>query len=98
MATVYVRSSGPHVAERVQPADGSEDAQRLAALAGDPSSGWRVEDEPEPAGKPTGSGRPPQAADKAAWVAYAVSCGAGEVAADLMTKAQLIDRYGKDGA
>lgn len=92
----YVRCSGPHVAERVQPADGSEDAQRLAALADDPSSGWRVEDEPEPAAAP--AGRPPQAAAKDAWVAYAVSCGAEQADADAATKAALIDRYGKDGA
>jgi hypothetical protein len=92
MATVYVRSSGPHVAERVQPADGSEDAQRLAALADDPSSGWRVEDVPEPATAP--AGRPPQAAAKDAWVTYAVSCGADQTEAEGMTKADLITQYG----
>jgi hypothetical protein len=98
MSPTYVRSSGPHVAERVRPADGSEDAQRLAALADDPSSPWRVEDVPEPDGKPTGSGRPPQAAAKDAWVAYAVSCGASQADADAVTKAALIELYGKDGA
>lgn len=92
----YVRCSGPHVAERLRPASGTEDAQRLAALADDPSSGWRVEDEPEPAAAP--AGRPPQAAAKDAWVAYAVSCGAEQADADAATKAALIDRYGKDGA
>lgn len=99
MSPTYVRSSGPHVAERVQPADGSEDAQRLAALADDPSSPWRVEDaevtpEPAPAGP---AGRPPQAAAKDAWVAYAVSCGAEQADADAATKAALIEQYGKDG-
>lgn len=92
----YVRCSGPHVAERLRPAPGTEDAQRLAALADDPSSGWRVEDEPEPAA--ASAGRPPQAAAKDAWVAYAVTCGADQTEAEGMTKADLIDRYGKDGA
>jgi hypothetical protein len=93
----YVRSSGPHVAVRLRPALGSEDAQRLAALADDPSSGWRVEAVPVPGSAPLAS-RPPQAADKAQWVSWAVACGAGEVAADLMTKAQLIEQYGKGDA
>lgn len=88
----YVRSSGPHVAERVQPAVDSEDAQRFAALAGDPSSGWRVEDEPEPAST---DGRPPRVADKAAWVAYADSQDPADHTG--LTRQQLIEQYGKGG-
>ncbi|MEV0445853.1 hypothetical protein AB0I84_12880 [Streptomyces spectabilis] len=38
---IYERSSGGHVAERVSPVPGSEDAERYAALAADPASGWR---------------------------------------------------------
>lgn len=90
----YVRCSGPHVAERLRPASGTEDAQRLAALADDPSSGWRVEDEPEPAAEQSPAGRPPQAAAKDAWVAYAVTCGADQTRAEGMTKADLITQYG----
>lgn len=87
----YVRMSGHHVAERIRPVPGSEDAQRFAALADDPSSGWRVEDVPEPATVP--AGRPAQSAPKDAWVQWAVACGAtAEVEA--MTKADLITQYG----
>lgn len=93
----YVRSSGPHVAERLRPAEGSEDAQRLAALADDPSSGWRIEDVPEPVADQPPAGRPPQAADKAAWVDYAVSQGADRAEAEGATKVALIDTYGKGG-
>ncbi|MEU5979392.1 hypothetical protein [Streptomyces sp. NPDC047315] len=42
----YERGSGPHIAERVQPVPGSEEAERYAALAADPASGWRRADEP----------------------------------------------------
>lgn len=41
---VYVRTAGDHVAERVKPEPGSDDAARLEQLAADPASGWRVED------------------------------------------------------
>lgn len=40
------------------------------------------------------AGRPPQAAAKELWVAYAVACGADQTAAEAMTKADLITRYG----
>lgn len=40
---VYVRTAGDHVAERVKPEPGSEEAARLEELADDPASGWRVE-------------------------------------------------------
>lgn len=87
----YVRMSGHHVAERIRPVPGSDDAQRLAALADDPSSGWSREDVPEPV-QP--AGRPPQAAAKDLWVAYAVACGADQSEAEGMTKADLITQYG----
>jgi hypothetical protein len=96
-APTYVRSSGPHVAERLRPAPDSEDAQRLAVLADDPSSGWRVEDVPVPGSAPL-TARPPQAADKAQWVAWAVACGADQADAEQATKAQLIEQYGRGDA
>jgi hypothetical protein len=91
----YVRRVGHLVAERIRPEPGSPDAQRLAALADDPSSGWQCEAVPEPAPP---AGRPPQAADKAAWVAYAVTCGADQAEAEGATKAALIEQYGKGDA
>lgn len=97
MIPTYVRSAGSHVAQRVRPAPGSEDAQRLAALADDPSSGWRVQAVPVPGSAPL-SARPPQAADKAVWVAWAVTCGADQAEADAATKAALIDTYGRGDA
>lgn len=97
VAPTYVRSSGPHVAERLRPAPGSVLAQRLAALADDPSSGWRVEDVPLPGSAPLVA-RPPQVADKAAWVAWAVACGANQADAEQATKAALIEQYGKGDA
>lgn len=45
---VYERASGQHVAERVQPASGSEEEAAYAALAADPVSGWRVVEESKP--------------------------------------------------
>jgi hypothetical protein len=101
---VYERGSGGHVAERVRPQPGSEGEAQLAALAADPASPWRRADQDPPAGSGVGSGgpdvgqRPARSAPKGAWVAYAVSLGADEDAADHMTKDQLIERYGKDGA
>lgn len=47
--SVYVRGSGDHAGERVQPEPGSDEDKRLQALAGDPASGWRRLDEPKPA-------------------------------------------------
>ena len=37
---------------------------------------------------------PPQAAAKAEWVGWAVACGADPDAAEAMTKADLIEKYG----
>lgn len=86
----YVRMSGHHVAERIRPVPGSEDAQRLATLADDPSSDWTREAVPELATEP--AGRPPQSAPKEAWVAYADSQDPGDHAG--LTKAELISQYG----
>jgi hypothetical protein len=97
VAETYVRRAGQHVAERVRPALGSPDAQRLAAAADDPESPWQREDVPVPGSAPLAA-RPPQAAPKDDWVSWAVACGAGEVAADLMTKQQLIEQYGRGDA
>lgn len=41
---VYIRTAGDHVAERVKPEPGSDDAARLEELVADLASGWRVED------------------------------------------------------
>jgi hypothetical protein len=41
---VYERYSGQHVAERVKTAKGSEDDERLSALAADGADGWRLAD------------------------------------------------------
>lgn len=68
----------------------------VAALAYFRRRGYGIEE--AAGGKPTGSGRPPQAADKAAWVAYAVTCGADQAEAEGATKATLIDQYGKGDA
>jgi hypothetical protein len=38
---VFERYSGEHVSERVKPEDGSEDAERLEALAAEGADGWR---------------------------------------------------------
>jgi hypothetical protein len=95
-AVTYVRRAGQHMAERIRPVPGSPDEQRLSALADDPSSPWHVEDEPEPVTEP--AGRPPQAADKAAWITWAVACGAEQADAEAATKAALIEQYGKGDA
>jgi hypothetical protein len=91
-SATYVRRAGQHVAERIRPVPGSPDAQRLAALAADPASGWQCEDVPVPGSAPLAS-RPPQAADKAAWVTWAVACGADKTEAGGMSKAALIEQY-----
>lgn len=93
-AGTYVRWSGHHVAERIRPAPDTEDAQRLARLAEDPEQPWQlVPYDSEQAL----TERPAQAAEKAAWVAWAVASGAAQTEAEGMTKADLIARFGKDG-
>lgn len=95
MAAAYVRWSGHHVAERIRPVPGTGDEQRLAVLADDPSSDWTREAVPEPE-QP--AGRPAQAADKAAWVAWAVTQGADQTDAEAATKAALFEAYGRSGS
>lgn len=97
VAPTYVRRSGQHVAERVRPAPGSPDAQRLAAAADDPESPWQREDVPVPGSAPLAA-RPPQAAPVAEWRTWAVACGATQDDADAATKAALIEQYGKGDA
>lgn len=55
---IYERTTGGHVAERVQPAPGSADAARYAVLAADPASGWRcVQPDKAPAKAPSRRGK-----------------------------------------
>lgn len=93
---VYERGSGGHVAERVRPEPGSKEAEKYAALAADPGSGWRcVEADPEP-----GQGPPAKSAVKDEWVAYARSVAQDsdeEAAIDGLTKDELIAKYGGAG-
>ena len=56
----------------------------------------RVLVEGEPATVATGQSRPPQSANKAAWVEWAVSQGADRDEAEDATKQDLIDAYGRD--
>ena len=48
--------------------------------------------------EPDDSDRPKPAAPKGDWVAYAISRGADSDAAAEMTKADLVDQYGKKGS
>lgn len=96
MAAIYQRHSGGHVAERVQPVPGSEEAEKLAALAADPGSDWRcVEPDAEP--EPVELSRPVKSASKADWKAYAVSHGMDEEAADKATRDELAALYTDEG-
>ncbi|MFE7273037.1 hypothetical protein [Streptomyces sp. NPDC057623] len=95
---VYERGSGAHIAERVQPVPGSEEAERYAALADDPASGWRcVEPDPEPEPEPTVLERPAKSASKADWKAYAVQEGMDEAEADAATRDELAAKYADGG-
>lgn len=94
MAATYVRGSGPHIAERVRPAPGSNEETALAALAGDPASGWRCTDGQPPAAEPVK--RPARSASKTDWVAYAVTQGASEEDATAATRDELAALY-EDG-
>ncbi|GII84592.1 hypothetical protein Ssi03_25820 [Sphaerisporangium siamense] len=58
----------------------------------------RVLVEGQPATVVAERSRPPQSAPKAAWVDYAVSQGADREQAEATSKADLIDRYGRDQA
>lgn len=98
---VYERGSGAHVAERVQPVPGSEAAERYAALAADPASGWRCA-EPDPESEeapqePVVLERPAKSASKADWKAYAVQEGMDEDEADKATRDELAAKYADGG-
>lgn len=99
--TTYVRGSGPHTAERVRPEPGSAEAERFAALAADPGSGWRLDLDPmDPPGDGGGEGesgsgvvqRPARSASKADWLAYANAQDPADHSG--LTKDQLIEQYG----
>ncbi|MFE0132396.1 hypothetical protein ACFWY6_12610 [Streptomyces sp. NPDC059037] len=93
---IYERGSGGHIAERVRPVPGSEEADSLAALAEDPASGWLcVEPDTEP--EPVVLERPAKSASKADWKAYAISQGMDEEAADAATRDELAARYADGG-
>ncbi|MEV8432001.1 hypothetical protein ACWHLZ_28055 [Streptomyces chartreusis] len=93
---IYQRGAGAHVAERVQPVPGTGEAERYAALADDPSSGWRcVEPDPEP--EPVILERPAKSASKADWKAYAIQEGMDEDEADKATRDELAAKYADGG-
>ncbi|WP_060887286.1 hypothetical protein [Streptomyces caniscabiei] len=98
---VYERGSGGHVAERVRPEPGSDEAERYAELAAAPGSGWRCVDPdpvPEEGGqKPPPPERPAKSAVKADWVAYAQAVDPETGGLDELTKEQLIELYGGEG-
>lgn len=89
---LFVRAAGDHVAERVQAEPGSPEEARLDALVA-AGTGWRRIEDPEPEGlEPS---RPAQSANKDAWVTWAVSQGADREQAEGLTKAELVDLYGR---
>lgn len=99
---IYQRGAGAHVAERVQPVPGTEEAERYAALADDPASGWRcVEPDPEPEGDGPPESvvleRPTKSASKADWKAYAIQEGMDEDEADKATRDELAAKYADGG-
>lgn len=96
---VYERGSGGHVAERVRPVPGSDEAERYAALAADPATNWRcVEADAEPEEGPQGPPeRPAKSAVKGDWVAYAQAVDPDTGGLDELTKDQLIELYGGEG-
>lgn len=93
---IYERFSGGQVSARVRPMPGSEDAERYAALAEDPASGWRcAESDPEPG--PIALERPTKSASKADWKAYAVDQGMDEDEAEKATRDELAAKYADGG-
>ncbi|MET9510762.1 hypothetical protein ABZX62_20270 [Streptomyces flavidovirens] len=95
MAT-YERSTGGHVAERLRPMPGSEEAEALAAAAEDPASGWRSS-EPDPEPEPTELERPAKSASKATWVDYAVAQGSTREDAENASRDELAVAYSQKG-
>lgn len=98
---VYERGAAGFVAERVRPVPGSEAAERYAAMAADPKSGWRcAEPDPEPEEarqEPVVLERPAKSASKADWKAYAVQEGMDEAEADKATRDELAATYAEGG-
>ena len=96
---LFVRATGEHVAERVQPEPGSDDETRYEQLAADPASGWRRLEDVDGGGNhgpapstPQAPGRRPRKNDPVdVWHAWAVSHGMDPEQADDLTKAQLIE-------
>lgn len=91
--TVFVRSSGGHVAEREIPAPGSARETALAALAADPGSDWRREADPLADEMPAEPVRPAKSGSKADWVAYAVAQGMSEADSSAATRDDLAALY-----
>jgi hypothetical protein len=92
---LYVRGSGPHVAERVQPEPGSPEEKRLEALVEQGTEGWHRIDDTEPGVPATAQDaprKPNKASSKADWVAWAVHCGMNPEEADQATRDALIER------
>jgi hypothetical protein len=56
---VYERGNGAYIAEREQPAPGSDREKQLEALADDAGSDWHRAEEPEPESKPAARKRAP---------------------------------------
>lgn len=76
----------------------SDDPRQRAALVYFRSRGYGVTEDGSGPAEPVPVPRPAQAADKAAWVAWAVQCGAEQAEAEAATKADLIEQYGKGDA
>lgn len=96
MRTIFVRSSGGHVAEREIPAPGSKRETELNALANDRDTDWRREADPlaDPVDEdPEPLARPAKSASKADWVAYAVQEGQSEEDATKATRDELAALY-----
>lgn len=91
---IYERFNGGQVAERVRPVPGSKDAERYAALAEDPASGWKCA---EPDAAPEPPARPAKSASKAVWVEYAVSQGVSEGDAEKATRDELAALFADGG-
>lgn len=96
---IHVRGEGGSVFRLALPLHESI-ADRLArghlTRVNEDGTTWTGDAEPSVPGPP--SERPAQAAPKSEWVGWAVSQGASPDDAEAMTKADLIDRYGKGDA
>lgn len=97
MATTYVRGSGSHIAERERPAEGSDRAKELEALAADPATAWHIEKSEQAEPEPVPLEKPTKSASKADWKAYAVDQGLDEEEAETLTRDQLAEKYADGG-